>query len=391
MAFSTNKFWTACVFVAFLLTACGSSDGESGPGTTSVSIPSVVGQAQATAESNIVAAGLVVNSVTTENSDTVLSGNVISQSPAAGTLVNPGSTVSLVVSIGPATTIVPDVVSLSEAQATADITAAGLAVGAVTQQSDAAVPPGDVVSQNPAAGTMVSAGAVVDLTISTGPASSSFGDEFDNDSLSDWSLRHVVEGTAAQYTTLDINQSTSGQLTIIPTQTPGWFAAGDAPFVFKSLSGNFAVHTRVNADSVSNPGQAPSSTFNSAGLIARNPAGATGPENYIMLNVGMQNNVNGAGSETKTTVNSSSTLFLQPGSNIGDLVLCRIGDDFYTFRFLSVDSDWVQTTVFNRPDLPTTLQVGMAVSAFTAPPDLRAEFEFIRLLPTPSAPADCTP
>ena len=59
-------------------------------------------------------------------------GSVISQSPAAGTQVNTGSAVSLVVSSGLPQVAVPSVVGLTQAAATTAITGAGLTVGTVT-------------------------------------------------------------------------------------------------------------------------------------------------------------------------------------------------------------------------------------------------------------------
>lgn len=363
---------------------------SSGPAT--IAVPNVVGFAQAMAEADIIAASLVVGNASSQSDNTVPAGNVISQNPVSGTLVTSGSAVDLVVSLGPAMISVPNVVGQAQATAEANIVAVNLVVGTVSSQNDNSIPAGNVISQNPLAGSMVGAGTAVDLIISLGPVAA-FSDEFNSNSIGDWSLRHIVEGTTAQYTTLDIDQSTPGALTIVPTQTPGWFAADDGPLVFKLLSGNFSVHIRVLADSVLNPGQAPGSDFNSAGLMARNPGGATGPENYIMLNIGRQDGriAGRVGSETKTTVNSSSTLFLDPGSNMGELILCRVGDNFHSFRFLSGDTGWTATDTFSRPDLPNTLQVGLVVNAFSAPADLRAEFDFIRLRPTPSSVNDCTP
>jgi hypothetical protein len=69
----------------------------------SVTVPDVVGLAQAAAEAAITAAGLTLGTVTTQSSDTVPAGDVISQNPAAGASVASGSAVDLVVSSGPAT------------------------------------------------------------------------------------------------------------------------------------------------------------------------------------------------------------------------------------------------------------------------------------------------
>ena len=68
--------------------------------SSGVAVPSLVGQTQMNAEGLITGAGLVVGTETTQFSDTVPSGTVISQNPPSRTTVNGGTTVSLVVSSG---------------------------------------------------------------------------------------------------------------------------------------------------------------------------------------------------------------------------------------------------------------------------------------------------
>ena len=72
-------------------------------GSEKAKVPSVVGQSQSAASSALSSAGLNVN-VTTENSDSVSSGNVISQSVEGGKYVDKGTTVTIVVSSGKKTT-----------------------------------------------------------------------------------------------------------------------------------------------------------------------------------------------------------------------------------------------------------------------------------------------
>jgi beta-lactam-binding protein with PASTA domain len=139
-----------------------------GSGSTGVAVPNVVGATQAAATAAITGAGLGV-AAATANSATVPSGIVISQTPLAGSLVLPGSVVGLVVSIGPATVLVPNLVGNSQAVATATIAAAGLTVGSVTAINNAA-PAGIVLSQAPLAGTSVLPGTGMALTVSLGPA-----------------------------------------------------------------------------------------------------------------------------------------------------------------------------------------------------------------------------
>lgn len=139
---------------------------SSGPEVVTVTVPSVVGSSQAAAESAIVAAGLVVGNVSTASSDTVAAGDVISQTPAAGSSVEEGASVDLVVSTGPEVSnlTVPSVVGSSYSTAVAAIENAGLVVGNVstvtTRRSC-----GRVTSQNPAGGSVVPAGTEVDLVV----------------------------------------------------------------------------------------------------------------------------------------------------------------------------------------------------------------------------------
>ncbi|MEM7251784.1 MAG: PASTA domain-containing protein, partial [Pseudomonadota bacterium] len=71
-----------------------------GPGQ--VAVPDVIGLDQSSAESAIIGAGLVVGTVTTENDPTAPAGEVIDQDPDGGTLVDPGASVDLVISLGAA-------------------------------------------------------------------------------------------------------------------------------------------------------------------------------------------------------------------------------------------------------------------------------------------------
>jgi len=148
------------------------------PPPPTVLVPNVVGQMQAAATSAIISAGLTLGTVTMQSSTTVAPGNVISQSPAAGTSVASGLAVNLVVSSGappPAPVPVPNVVGQTQAAATSAITGAGLTVGTVTMQSSTTVASGTVIGQNPAAGAQSASGSAVDLVVSTGGGTSSGG------------------------------------------------------------------------------------------------------------------------------------------------------------------------------------------------------------------------
>ncbi|HAO34407.1 MAG TPA: serine/threonine protein kinase, partial [Candidatus Competibacteraceae bacterium] len=86
-----------------------------------------------------------------QNSATVLQGEIISQNPAAGASVAPGSAVALVVSSGPESVTVPSVVGQTQTAAADALKQVGLTVGTITRENSATVPAGTVISQNPAA------------------------------------------------------------------------------------------------------------------------------------------------------------------------------------------------------------------------------------------------
>ena len=135
-------------------------------GPPPVTVPNVIGQTQNGAAAVLQKSGLTVGTVTQQTSTSVPAGSVISQNPAAGTSVAPGSAVDLVVSSGPPPVTVPSVVGQTQSAATAVLQSFNLTVGSVTQQVAPGVAPGIVLSQNPAAGTSVAAGTAVDLVVS---------------------------------------------------------------------------------------------------------------------------------------------------------------------------------------------------------------------------------
>jgi hypothetical protein len=143
---------------------------SSSPGPQTVNVPNVVAQTQATAQSQITGAGLTVGAVTTQPSATAPVNTVLSQSPTGGTQVAAGSAVNLVVSSGPQTVGVPNLVGQTRSAAQTLITNAGLAVGAVTIQPSATAPINTVISQSPTGGSQVAAGSAVNLVVSSGHA-----------------------------------------------------------------------------------------------------------------------------------------------------------------------------------------------------------------------------
>ena len=130
-------------------------------------VPNLVNQTQAAAVAAITNAGLNLGAVASATHSSIPIGSVISQDPAAGSLVPLGTVVHLLVSSG---VTVPQTVGLTQSAATAQIAAvAGLNVGSITTASSTTVAAGLVISQDPAGNTSVSGGTSVSLVVSSGP------------------------------------------------------------------------------------------------------------------------------------------------------------------------------------------------------------------------------
>jgi len=138
-------------------------------GPRQVAVPDLVGRTEEEATATLGDAGLRLGEVTEEQSDDVEEGRVVSQSPQAGDEVNARSRVDIVISAGPEAVVVPPVVGLSEEDARAAIQAAGLTVSVIPQASDE--PAGEVIAQDPSAGTEAESGDTVTITVSEGPGS----------------------------------------------------------------------------------------------------------------------------------------------------------------------------------------------------------------------------
>ncbi len=137
-------------------------------GPAPLPVPDVIGLEEAQARMIVRAAGLAA----TESDSIPASadrGVVVATRPGAGVGRDPGSEVVLVVSSGPAEISVPDVIGMTSQQARERLQAAGLAVGAITARGVANKPPGLVIEQRPASGTLSPRDGRVDLILSRKP------------------------------------------------------------------------------------------------------------------------------------------------------------------------------------------------------------------------------
>jgi beta-lactam-binding protein with PASTA domain/tRNA A-37 threonylcarbamoyl transferase component Bud32 len=132
-------------------------------GARLVQVPSVIGQQQDLAESAIRGEGLIPD-VEQRDSDEP-EGQVIAQDPAAGSTVKKHTTVTVVVSTGAGSAIVPNVVGESKDQARADLKDAGLSVRIVKRMTSDPNEDGQVLDQSPVAGTRLRRGEFVTVFV----------------------------------------------------------------------------------------------------------------------------------------------------------------------------------------------------------------------------------
>ena len=133
-------------------------------------VPNVVGSTEDEARVMLVAAGFQVGDVTQQRDEDAPAGEVLSQSPQADAVVDSGSTVTLVVSSGPAPVTVPDVRQLPEGAAIESLSRAGLDPERGPDQPNDLIPAGSVVNTDPAPGTSVRRDSRVVYFVSSGPA-----------------------------------------------------------------------------------------------------------------------------------------------------------------------------------------------------------------------------
>jgi serine/threonine-protein kinase len=134
-------------------------------GPPPVPVPNVATLSESDAVDAIEAAGLAPQ-VRQEASGDVNDGRVIRTEPAAGTEVEPGSTVVIVVSSGPASETVPDVLGLDQDSAVSALEGAGFEVDVQTEVVDVGDPrAGTVIDQSPSGNSEAAPGSTVTITV----------------------------------------------------------------------------------------------------------------------------------------------------------------------------------------------------------------------------------
>ena len=136
--------------------------------TKQVEVPDIAGKEAEEASKLVEKSGLLYEVSKEEYSDEVPAACVISQKPKTGTMVDEGSVVKAVISKGVEQIEVPNVVGMSEEEATDALISVNLGI-LPTQDYSSSVGAGAVISQAVEAGNSVDKGTPVGVVISLGP------------------------------------------------------------------------------------------------------------------------------------------------------------------------------------------------------------------------------
>lgn len=136
--------------------------------SANISIPNLENLSEQDAVAKLEELGLRTN-IEQAASPTVERGYVIGTNPTAGSSVRKRTTVTITVSTGKEITEVPDLTGLDTAAASEVLLAAGLELDPVVrEEASETIKEGEITTQSPAAGSQVSRGSKVVITVSTG-------------------------------------------------------------------------------------------------------------------------------------------------------------------------------------------------------------------------------
>lgn len=195
-------------------------------------------------------------------------------------------------------------------------------------------------------------------------------DEFsDTSSLAQWKRFHDAEGFPDKIGQLSVKD---GKLQLQP-KASGWYADYQAPFLFKTITGNFDVRARLIVSGKDT--ELPTIDWSLAGLMVRQPKRTDKSnwqprqENWLFITTGVAEQTNLPVFEVKTTNNSLSNLKLRPAkAGWVELRIVRIEATFILMARYE-GQPWQILERFYRPVLMGPLQVGLnAYSCWNALP-----------------------
>ena len=159
--------WLWIIIIALLLLGIGVGVWAIISSSSGVKVPNVVGETTENATAILEERGLKLEISKTAIDINKPEGVVISQNPQEGDNLSKGGTVKVVVTKG--AMVVPNLVGMSQSGAESALSAVGLELSGVSQQSSTSVEKGLVISQSPPADSQVSEGSSVSIVVSKGP------------------------------------------------------------------------------------------------------------------------------------------------------------------------------------------------------------------------------
>jgi len=149
------------LFMFVFVVGCTTSNNET------VKVPNFVGLKASSAQDVAKNFGLILQVISSEPNDQYPIDTIISQDPSPETEVKKGGFVKIILSSGPKTIFVPDVLGKDFGTAKSLIFDAGLTIGNINEVENDA-PVGTVIAQNPDPQTVATSDTKVDLTVSIG-------------------------------------------------------------------------------------------------------------------------------------------------------------------------------------------------------------------------------
>ncbi|MDQ0646350.1 serine/threonine protein kinase [Microbacterium natoriense] len=217
--------WAGVALLAVLLTSVlfwvvsiSSPDTPS----TSRTVPNVVDMSSERAQNALSELDLTAKLVL-ESSSEIVEGNVIRTDPQAGVAVAEGDEITVYVSSGKETVVVPTLVGLSLPQAKDALSAAGLQLGTVIQRNDKSLQADTVMEASEKADAEIAPDTVVNLVVASGRVTLT--------DLTGWTVDAATRqleqiGLAAQPTELTDCPATDPATVISMSEAPGDIAIG---------------------------------------------------------------------------------------------------------------------------------------------------------------------
>jgi regulation of enolase protein 1 (concanavalin A-like superfamily) len=201
---------------------------------------------------------------------------------------------------------------------------------------------------------------------------SALSDEFNSGALEGWTRFDQAHGWPDKIKVLDVGATTAGALHLEPYHS-AWVRDLNAPFLFKTVQGDFDVRARVRVKGLD--GDIAGGTWSLGGLMARTPNRNTAAdwrprmENWHFITTGVGHLAGEQMTETKSTFNSWSSLKLRPfAAGWVELRLVRVGVAMIALARPDGETRWQVRDRFYRMNAPDVAEVGLI--AYTTSPDV---------------------